>query len=274
MRLAGIALTSGAAAYGCPHMAEWLPVFTALCIKRGYIRQSLDIVQAQGGSPLSGGTHVEGTALDITQMSAALVADAREAGARAAWRRGRAWAQDFDDHTHLAIDCPCASGADYQTAAVDAGYDGLGYMGRAHRDYEKRPTGRRDYRAGIVWMQQQLLLGDEHLPSGAIVIVPAETFTVQAAQASPTAPITVTQEEAMPSPLIYADDKTVAVLGTEPIIFQTPEERDCYLACLNSTEAKPVQAQVLQVVLRAIARTRDFLGDLNRGAGERALGLS
>ena len=119
----GQTLTSGERAYGCPHMAQWWPVFTRLQILRGRIKACLDIVQAYGWSDKSGGTHGQGTAVDVTQTDAGIVADAREAGARGTWCRGKRWGQaSMGDHIHLALDCPCASGSDYQIGAADDGY--------------------------------------------------------------------------------------------------------------------------------------------------------
>lgn len=153
----GQTLTSGERAYGCPHMAQWWPVFTRLQILRGRIKACLDIVQAYGWSDKSGGTHGQGTAVDVTQTDAGIVADAREAGARGTWCRGKRWGQaSMGDHIHLALDCPCASGSDYQIGAADDGYNGLGYLGRGGRDYHPAPKVRRDWRAGIDWMREQI----------------------------------------------------------------------------------------------------------------------
>lgn len=150
-------LTSGKPAYGCPHLALWWPMFSRLQILRGRIRECLDVVQAYGFSTKSGTTHAHGTAVDTTQTLAGIVADAREAGARATWCRGAKWGQpNMDDHIHLGLDCPCASGSDYQIAAVDAGYDGLGYRGEGGRDYHPAPKVRRDWAQGMAWMQAEI----------------------------------------------------------------------------------------------------------------------
>lgn len=153
----GQTLTSGERAYGCPHMAQWWPVFTRLQILRGRIKACLDIAQAYGWSDKSGGTHGQGTAVDTAQTDAGIVADAREAGARGTWCRGKRWGQaSMGDHIHLALDCPCASGSDYQIGAADDGYNGLGYLGRGGRDYHPAPKVRRDWRVGIAWMQAEI----------------------------------------------------------------------------------------------------------------------
>ena len=155
--LLGQKLANGKPAYGCQHMAQWWTLFTRLQSLRGRIKTCMDIVQAYGFSSKSGGTHAQGTAVDITQMDAGIVADAREAGARATWLRGRRWGQaSMGDHTHLALDCPCIAGSDYQLAAADDGYNGLGYLGRGGRDYHPAPKVRRDWKAGIAWMQAEI----------------------------------------------------------------------------------------------------------------------
>ena len=148
----------GDPALACPHMAQWWPVFTALVKQRFGV--SLEILQAAGSYSKSGATHVEGTSVDwrtwrfTLAVVNGIVALAREMGARATWYRTKA--QGFDPHVHMALDCPCRSGADYQTAAVDAGYNGLGAGGRKGKDTHPAPSTRRDYKAGIAWANQQL----------------------------------------------------------------------------------------------------------------------
>ena len=148
----------GDPALTCPHMAQWWPVFTALVKQRFGV--SLEILQAAGSYSKSGATHVEGTSVDwrtwrfTPAVVNGIVALAREMGARATWYRTKA--QGFDPHVHMALDCPCRSGADYQTAAVDAGYNGLGAGGRKGKDTHPAPSTRRDYKAGIAWANQQL----------------------------------------------------------------------------------------------------------------------
>lgn len=148
----------GDPALACPHMAQWWPVFTALVKDRFDV--SLEILQAAGSYSKSGATHVEGTSVDwrtwrfTLAVVNGIVALAREMGARATWYRTKA--QGFDPHVHMALDCPCRSGADYQTAAVDAGYNGLGKNGRGGKDTHPAPSTRRDYKAGIAWANQQL----------------------------------------------------------------------------------------------------------------------
>ena len=129
----GQTLTSGERAYGCPHMAQWWPVFTRLQILRGRIKTCLDIAQAYGWSDKSGGTHGQGAAVDTAQTSAGIVADAREAGARGTWCRGKRWGQaSMGDHIHLALDLSLIH--IYIAVGVDVGgdqdRDGPGRAGR------------------------------------------------------------------------------------------------------------------------------------------------
>lgn len=153
----GQKLANGKPAYGCQHLAQWWTLFTRLQSLRGRIKTCMDIVQAYGFSSKSGGTHAQGTAVDITQMDAGIVADAREAGARATWLRGEDYGQStMADHTHLALDCPCIAGSDYQLAAADAGFNGLGLNGRGGRDYHPAPKVRRDWASGMAWMRAEI----------------------------------------------------------------------------------------------------------------------
>ena len=103
----------GDPALACPHMAQWWPVFTALVKQRFGV--SIEILQAAGSYSKSGATHVEGTSIDwrtwrfTPAVVNGIVALAREMGARATWCRTKA--QGFDPHVHMALDCPCRSGA-------------------------------------------------------------------------------------------------------------------------------------------------------------------
>ncbi len=153
--------TDGDPAMVCPHLAQWWPVWLDRLAVEGIPAPA--IVQARGSYAGSGGTHEQGTCLDLrivqwtdAQIVRAVVL-AREAGARGTWARGPAWGQpEMSPHVHLGLDCPCWSGADYQTTAVDAGYDGLGTGGRGGRDYHPTPKVRRDWRVGIEHMTREI----------------------------------------------------------------------------------------------------------------------
>lgn len=142
---------------GCRHMAVWLPLFSELCRLEGLVRSHLDVTQVAGDYEKSGGTHREGTAADVAQDAERVSELAREAGAPASWPRGESYGQpSMRRHSHLALDCPCPSGADYQITAVKAGYNGLGTGGRGGKDYIRRPSVWRNYETGVAWMRARI----------------------------------------------------------------------------------------------------------------------
>ena len=142
---------------GCQHMAVWLPLFSELCRLEGLVRSHLDVTQVAGDYEKSGGTHEEGTAADVAQYAERVSELAREAGAPASWPRGESFGQpSMRYHSHLALDCPCPSGADYQITAVKAGYNGLDSGGRGGRDYIRRPSTWRNYTSGVAWMRARI----------------------------------------------------------------------------------------------------------------------
>lgn len=142
---------------GCQHMAVWLPLFSELCRLEGLVRSHLDVTQVAGDYEKSGGTHREGTAADVAQDAVRVSELAREAGAPASWPRGESFGQpSMRRHSHLALDCSCPSGADYQITAVKAGYNGLGTGGRGGRDYIRKPSAWRNYTTGVAWMRARI----------------------------------------------------------------------------------------------------------------------
>ncbi len=146
MHSTGIRMTNGNIGYGCSHMAQWLPVFNEYCKHIGIVKNSLDVTQIVSNYSKSSGTHREGTCVDVRQTDERVVNAARQYGAPASWVRGPAARPyrpqngaaitAFSSHTHIHILCPCRSGADYQTADVKRGRDGLAKHGR---DYHKPP---------------------------------------------------------------------------------------------------------------------------------------
>lgn len=149
---------------GCAHMAVWLPLFSELCRLEGLVSSHLDVTQVLGSYKKSGETHKDGTAADVAQSARRVAELAREAGAPGSWPRGESWGQpSMANHTHIALDCPCMSRADYQIAAAKAGFNGLGAGGRAGPDYIKRPSVWRNYETGVAWMRQRIteLMKDE-----------------------------------------------------------------------------------------------------------------
>lgn len=137
----------------CPCLAEWLPVFEAELLRRGVIKQSIDIAQLIGGAAASGGTHATGGAFDIWQHDETTISVARQMGA-AAWARTAA--QGFDPHTHGVLrGCPHNGPAAYQIAALDKGFNGLGSGGMSAKDDGPRPVPLRTWDQGIEWALQQ-----------------------------------------------------------------------------------------------------------------------
>lgn len=137
----------------CPCLAAWLPVFEAELIRRGVIRESIDIAQLIGGAAASGGTHSDGGAFDIWQHDPTTVWVARQMGA-ACWARTAA--QGFDPHAHGVLrGCAHNNPARYQIYALDNGYNGLGSGGRGGSDDGPRPVPHRSWREGIAWAQAQ-----------------------------------------------------------------------------------------------------------------------
>ena len=149
---------NGRDAMACRHMGAWWPEFVRLV--RAELGVSLEIIQARGGAAASAGTHRDGTALDLRTWRFTLsvvreiVRLAREAGAPATWYRTRA--QGFDPHIHLVLDCDCRSNADYQIAAVKAGFNGLAKGGRGGRDDGPKPSAWRNNVSGLLWVRQRL----------------------------------------------------------------------------------------------------------------------
>lgn len=137
----------------CTCLVEWLPVFEGELLRRGVIKQSIDIAQLIGGAKASGGTHATGGAADIWQHDPVTVKVAREMGA-AAWARTAA--QGFDPHTHLVLNgCPHNEPARYQIAALADGFNGLGKGGRGAKDDGPTPRQLRTWQEGIEWARRQ-----------------------------------------------------------------------------------------------------------------------
>lgn len=132
----------------CPCLAEWLPVFEQELLRRGVIRECIDIAQLIGGAAASGGTHALGGAADIWQHDPVTVWVARQMGADATWARTTGSFAN-NRHTHIVLTgCPHNGPARYQIDEVRAGGDGL--VGSAP-DPGPRPLSGRTWREGIQW---------------------------------------------------------------------------------------------------------------------------
>ncbi len=136
----------------CTCLAAWLPVFEAELIRRGVIRESLDIAQLTGNAAASGNTHSQGGAFDIWQHDDVTVWVARQMGAPATWARTTG-SFATNRHTHGVLSgCPHNGPAAYQIAEVWA--DGDGLLGDTP-DPGPRPIPDRTWRQGIAWARQQ-----------------------------------------------------------------------------------------------------------------------
>lgn len=142
----------------CTCTIQWMPLFEKMMLLKGFVKQSVDIIQIVGGAEASANTHLHGGTIDIEQVGPDIVALARAAGANASWSR---YPPAFtNDHTHMVL-TGCPHNADtsrYQTVAQRAGYDGLGYMGKAGKDPYPPHIPYRTFGEGMAWMKAQILL--------------------------------------------------------------------------------------------------------------------
>ena len=141
-----------------PTAATWWLRF-ALLVKLA-LGLDLEIIQARGTYSGSGGTHADGWCIDLrthrfgTTQIVAIVALARTYGASATWYRTTVGS---GPHIHLTVDAGrLATASRYQTQAVRAGYDGLGYLGRAHKDPHPAPAKWVTADEGIALMDKQI----------------------------------------------------------------------------------------------------------------------
>lgn len=148
----------------CVCLAKWLPVFEQMLLREGVIKASIDIAQLTGGASASAGTHSEGGAFDVWQRDPVTVRIARQMGA---WAWARTKAQGFDPHLHgVLVGCPHNTPARYQITAGQAGFNGLGHLGRGARD-DGAPMVTRNWEQGITWAVKQIASG-----AAAGVIIP------------------------------------------------------------------------------------------------------
>ena len=154
----------------CPCLAEWLPVFEAELIRRGVIKQSIDIAQLIGGAAASGGTHASGGAFDIWQRDDVTVWTARQMGADACWARTTG-SFATNQHCHgVLTGCPHNGPARYQIDEVRAGGDGL--VGN-YPDTGPRPLSGRTWEQGIEWARQQQPTEEDEIMAAADDIIAA-----------------------------------------------------------------------------------------------------
>lgn len=142
----------------CECLAAWLPAYEAELLRRGVIKHNIDIYQLVGTAKASAGTHMPGGAYDVAQVSSVAILVAREMGA-AAFHRPPNWdGRNGGEHQHGVLrGCPHNAGGRYQIAALEAGYNGLGHLGRGGRDVDPRPKTWRTWQQGIAWAKVQAL---------------------------------------------------------------------------------------------------------------------
>ena len=141
----------------CPCLATWLPAYEAELQRRGLLAGPLRIFQLIGGAPQSGGTHTKGGAEDDDRVSDEAIWVARQMGADASWHRRRNWdGKGGMEHAHHVLrGCPHNGPARYQIDAVDAGFNGLGHLGRGAPDDGPRPLSGRTWQQGMEWARRQ-----------------------------------------------------------------------------------------------------------------------
>lgn len=157
---------AGGTFYGCECVRDWWPLVQRMALKRGLIKQKLDVMQgcySGGRVAASASTHNGGGVLDIAQTSQAVNDLLEQAGAAAFVRSpedGMVW------HCHMIlIGCPHLDGVPTQgrtrvTSAAKQVEDwkrGLNGLANNARDRDQtRPNPIRSWSQGLTWMQSQL----------------------------------------------------------------------------------------------------------------------
>lgn len=149
-----------------PVAAHWWRLFAHLVWVTMGLR--LEIIQAKGNYVGSGETHADGYAIDLRTwrftraQTLAIVALARALGASATWYRLDVGS---GPHIHLVIDMgSMLTASSYQTRAVRAGYNGLGYLGRKAKDPHPAPARWLTAEAGILEMKHRLDQLEKDMP--------------------------------------------------------------------------------------------------------------
>jgi hypothetical protein len=156
----------------CTCLAQWLPAYEQVLLRRGVVKESIDIYQLIGGAKASAGTHSTGGAYDIAQVSAEAIRVAREMGA-AAWHRPRNWdGKGGIAHQHGVLNgCPHNGPARYQITAYQAGKNGLAGGGK---DTGPRVMPLRTWKQGITWAKSQAAPPVAKAPAGPAKAKPAK----------------------------------------------------------------------------------------------------
>lgn len=113
----------------CECLQKWLPAYQKELLRRGLIRECIDLYQTIGNAPASAGYHSLGGCADLAQRSTDCLRVARNMGA-AAWGRDddpHDGQPDFFPHQHFALKgCPHAYYlAKGQIPSLESGHNGL-----------------------------------------------------------------------------------------------------------------------------------------------------
>lgn len=142
-------------------MGTWLTAYENEALRRGYLKQGLDIEQTIGGAPASGGTHlkINGKAccIDTANWSPEMVWLARQMGADATWHRKQNWdGRGGNPHCHINLRGIVNRNANYQYSSTFSGVD-HGHNGLANgaKDDGPKPLSHRTWQEGIAWAKAQ-----------------------------------------------------------------------------------------------------------------------
>jgi hypothetical protein len=148
--------SNGTQRVACAHLAQWLEVYDALQVARG--RGHVTYYQTMGGADASAGTHLCGSAWDMSYRGNDPIMDAREMGA-AVWPRlhSLGWPASQGEHVHGLIRCGDNSCNGYQYSAYLSGCNGLGLNGVGGTDPLPKPSTIRSWQDGIAWAKAEIV---------------------------------------------------------------------------------------------------------------------
>lgn len=167
-------------------MGKWLTAYQDEALRRGYLKQGLDLWQTIGGAAKSAGTHlaVNGKAccIDTAQTSTQMVQLAREMGADATWHRKKNWdGRGGMEHCHINLRGIVNKYANYQYTStaygVDHGHNGLANGGK---DDGPKPLSHRTWEEGIAWAKAQQSTPSKIAKTPVAVWGKPETFVIGA----------------------------------------------------------------------------------------------
>ena len=138
----------------CQCLKDWLTAYQNEALRRGYIKRSLDVLQAIGNARASAGYHKGGGNVDMVQQSTNMLRLARNMGG-AGFPRDRR--DGMTPHQHITLKgCPhSTAGPKRQVVSLENGRNGLvnNRKDRGPRSGIQWPL--RSYRQGIAWAKEQ-----------------------------------------------------------------------------------------------------------------------